>query len=141
MSTFSIENDVPSEIISLLHPSYVQYGLPKLLSHLFTACRTIGDVMRDGGYSSATVGSTNSFGDVQLDVDLKTDAVVFDELKKSGLVKIAASEENPIEIDCGALGEAFSVAFDPLDGSSIIEPNFAVGTIIGVWKGNQLLNR
>ena len=28
------------------------------------------------------------------------------------------------------------MAFDPLDGSSIFKSNFAVGTIIGIWKGN-----
>ena len=49
-------------------------------------------------------------------------------LRESGLVKIAASEENPIETDCGGTG--FSVAFDPLDGSSIVDANFSVGTIV-----------
>ena len=35
-------------------------------------------------------------------------------------------------------GEGYSVAFDPLDGSSIIDTNFAVGTIFGIWPGNKL---
>mmetsp|Transcript_43848 Transcript_43848/g.137761 ORF Transcript_43848/g.137761 Transcript_43848/m.137761 type:complete len:226 (-) Transcript_43848:243-920(-) len=35
-------------------------------------------------------------------------------------------------------GEGYSVAFDPLDGSSIIDTNFAVGTIFGVWPGSKL---
>eukprot|EP00968_Pinguiococcus_pyrenoidosus_P000799 scaffold47_cov258-Pinguiococcus_pyrenoidosus.AAC.126 len=35
-------------------------------------------------------------------------------------------------------GEGYSVAFDPLDGSSIIDTNFAVGTIFGVWPGAKL---
>jgi sedoheptulose-bisphosphatase len=43
-------------------------------------------------------------------------------------------------VDCGA-SEGYSVAFDPLDGSSIIDANFAVGTICGVWPGHGLLNR
>jgi sedoheptulose-bisphosphatase len=30
------------------------------------------------------------------------------------------------------------VAFDPLDGSSIVDTNFAVGTIFGVWPGDKL---
>ena len=54
---------------------------------------------------------------------------------------VAASEENPIEIECGGTGTGFSVAFDPLDGSSIIDANFAVGTIVGVWPGRGLLGR
>ena len=33
------------------------------------------------------------------------------------------------------------VAFDPLDGSSIVGANFAVGSIFGVWPGDQLLGQ
>ncbi len=55
-----------------------------------------------------------------------------DHLRKSELVHLASSEENPIEIECGHAGTSngFSVAFDPLDGSSIVDANFAVGTIM-----------
>ena len=35
-------------------------------------------------------------------------------------------------------GKGYSVAFEPLEGSSVIDTNFAVGTIWGVWPGNQL---
>jgi Fructose-1-6-bisphosphatase, N-terminal domain len=34
--------------------------------------------------------------------------------------------------------QGFSVAFDPLDGSSIVDTNFTVGTIFGVWPGDKL---
>jgi len=37
------------------------------------------------------------------------------------------------------VGEGFSVAFDPLDGSSIVDTNFTVGTIFGVWPGDKLI--
>lgn len=127
--------------------------------------------------------------------------VIFDCLKRSGVVHVAASEENPTEINCeyqnnldqknvdqnnmmsssirdiaymdesnqrnsiniienvasirnptapeefrtsigtGTEAEGYSVAFDPLDGSSIVDANFAVGTIMGIWPGNGLLNR
>ena len=30
------------------------------------------------------------------------------------------------------------MAFDPLDGSSIVDTNFTVGTIFGVWPGEKL---
>ena len=54
--------------------------------------------------------------------------VVFNCLKESKVVNVAASEENPIETPCG--GKGFSVAFDPLDGSSIVDANLTVGTIV-----------
>ncbi len=50
--------------------------------------------------------------------------------------KWACSEEVPEPVDMG--GEGFSVAFDPLDGSSIVDTNFAVGTILGIWPGDKL---
>ena len=31
------------------------------------------------------------------------------------------------------------VAFDPLDGSSVIDTNFAVGTTWGAWPGDRLV--
>jgi sedoheptulose-bisphosphatase len=97
--------------------------------------------MRDGQYQSSALGSTNAFGDHQLHVDVMTDELLFNALKSSSLVHVAASEENPIEIECGGIGSGFSVAFDPLDGSSIIDANFAVGTILGIWPGRGLLGR
>lgn len=135
-------NALPAELSSLIKETASEnVGLSNLLSQLLRACRTIGTVMRNGGYSSTAVGSQNVFGDNQLDVDVKTDAVMFEAMKDSGVVHVAASEENPVEIDCGGVGDGYSVAFDPLDGSSIIDANFAVGTICGVWPGRGLVGR
>ena len=33
------------------------------------------------------------------------------------------------------------MAFDPLDGSSIVDASFAVGAIFGIWEGPGLLGR
>jgi sedoheptulose-bisphosphatase len=116
-----------NEIISL--------GLPRLLSFILTACDIIGFNLRNSEYSSVEIGSVNSFGDSQLDVDVKCDDLIFRTLKLSKLVAFASSEENPVEIVCD--GDGFCVSFDPLDGSSIIDANFAVGSIFGIWKGNE----
>lgn len=51
-------------------------------------------------------------------------------------MKFACSEEVPEPVDLQ--GDGFSVAFDPLDGSSIVDTNFTVGTIFGIWPGNKL---
>lgn len=130
---------LPCEIDSLISNEAKSAGLDKLLCYLLTACKIIGSKLRDGSYTSKAVGSMNDFGDAQLDIDMKADAVMFECLRESKLVGIASSEENPKELDCSGTG--FSVAFDPLDGSSVIDANFAVGTIIGVWPGHGLLNR
>jgi sedoheptulose-bisphosphatase len=78
----------------------------------------------------------NEFGDEQLAIDLLANNVIFQNLKDCGAVATASSEETPIEDPMFGLG--YSVAFDPLDGSSIIDTNFAVGTIWGVWPGTKL---
>jgi sedoheptulose-bisphosphatase len=36
-------------------------------------------------------------------------------------------------------GKGYSVCFDPLDGSSIVDNYFSVGTIFGVWPGNKIV--
>ena len=88
--------------------------------------------------SCKRVGSTNASGDDQLEIDTISDAIVFDALAKCGKVSAAASEETP-EKNLG--GSGYSVAFDPLDGSSVVDANFAVGFIFGVWPGDKLVGR
>ena len=50
-----------------------------------------------------------------------------------------ASEETPNETHVG--NGPFSLACDPLDGSSIIDANFSVGSVYGIWPGTTLLGR
>lgn len=45
----------------------------------------------------------------------------------------------PQHLPCCISGSGFSVAFDPLDGSSVVDTNFSVGTIFGVWPGDKLI--
>ena len=57
-------------------------------------------------------------------------------MRAQGVVRYACSEEVPEPVDLQ--GDGFSVAFDPLDGSSIVDTNFTLGTIFGVWPGDKL---
>ena len=41
----------------------------------------------------------------------------------------------------GSEGGIYSVFFDPLDGSSLFDVNFSVGTIIGIYKGANVMGR
>lgn len=134
----SIDN-VPEEVLGLLNSATVEIGFVKLLENILVASRDIGENLRNCAFSANIIGTTNEFGDNQLDVDVKADAVLFEAMRKSGVVAVASSEEMPHEISCGGMG--YSVAFDPLDGSSVIDANFAVGTILGIWPGDSLLNR
>merc|ERR1712060_599747 len=77
-------------------------------------------------------GSSNTFGDQQLSVDVIADEIMWNACKASKTVKFGASEEEP-EVKLTNPDGEFTVCWDPLDGSSIVDNNWAVGTMIGIW--------
>lgn len=91
----------------------------------------------------ALAGTANTFGDDQLNVDVEAEDILRQTLAaRCASVVAASSEEDPVEKPVHAAApppvegaERYAVAFDPLDGSSIIAPNWTVGTILGVWDG------
>ena len=92
-------------------------------------------------------GTQNQSGDDQLHLDIDCDNAAFHAIRESGVFAIAASEETPQETNVKAASttltdeQLFSVGFDPLDGSSIIDANFSVGSIFGIWPGKGVLHR
>lgn len=54
------------------------------------------------------------------------------------MVHAAISEESPEKTILNEDGE-YIVTFDPIDGSSVIDSNFAVGSVYGIWKCKDLL--
>lgn len=85
-------------------------------------------------------GSQNASGDDQLQLDIQCDDAVFRAVRASGVYATVASEETPQETTINEQG-TFSLGFDPLDGSSIIDANFSVGSIYGIWPGSNLVGR
>lgn len=93
--------------------------------------------------TTAHSNSDNAFGDHQLNVDIDTDKLVFDTLKQNPHIATASSEETPKPITLHPStpsAPAYSVTFDPLDGSSIIDANITVGSIYAVFKGSEITN-
>ena len=110
-------------------PTYLSSAPPNLAKAILAfaeAVKRIDGKIRTAETSEA--GSQNTFGEEQLKLDVLADRIVFEELKKSEVVAIAASEEQSEEIELSNEGE-FSAAFDPLDGSSLVDVNLAVGTM------------
>ena len=101
-----------------------------VILEMLDACADITEALRS---ALVTVeGSANTFGDAQLSVDVIADELMWETCKKSKVVAYGASEEEPEIKKCNPDGE-FTVCWDPLDGSSIVDNNWAVGTMIGVW--------
>jgi len=76
---------------------------------------------------------TNPSGEDQIDADVWADHLFFDELSSLDCIGAYVSEEREDATDCG---EGYSVAIDPLDGSSNLASNNPVGTIIGVYDAD-----
>jgi fructose-1,6-bisphosphatase I len=84
----------------------------------------------ESGYSEFT----NDTGDRQLKLDILSDEIIERELSKSRLIKSIISEEKEGEVELNSNGE-FTICYDPLDGSSIVEFNLSVGSIFGIYRG------
>lgn len=76
----------------------------------------------------------NISGDKQLKLDIKADKVIAQILLNLDCIQGICSEEKE-EAMYKESGEYF-VAYDPLDGSSIIDSNLSVGSIFGIYQGS-----
>ncbi len=74
----------------------------------------------------------NSSGDTPIKADLALDKFLEENFLSLENVKSVFSEEKetPVTKENGS----YLIAYDPLDGSSVMEANFLVGTIIGVYE-------
>ena len=75
----------------------------------------------------------NSTGDTQLKLDIASDEIIERIFKQIANVKAIVSEEQENIIDLNPNGE-YLIAYDPLDGSSLVDVNLSVGSIYGIYK-------
>ncbi|MDQ1277321.1 MAG: fructose,6-bisphosphatase [Thermodesulfobacteriota bacterium] len=105
--------------------------------------RLIWQIAVTGKYISAKIhesnrklaGFKNIFGEEQLALDKSSDAILKNQLQFSGFVREYASEEQDQIVQIGKGEEKYFVTADPLDGSSLVDTNLAIGTIIGIHNG------
>ncbi|MDO8454344.1 MAG: class 1 fructose-bisphosphatase [Sulfurimonas sp.] len=84
---------------------------------------------KDIGYSQ----KENSSGETQLQLDIQCDLIIEEELSKVPSVHTIASEEKEHEVLIRKDGKYF-IAYDPLDGSSLVDVNLSVGSIFGIYE-------
>ncbi|OTA92930.1 hypothetical protein M434DRAFT_31410 [Hypoxylon sp. CO27-5] len=145
MADLSWKRHLQSAISLQEYKGLVESVLPILIECI----SDIGTALRRS-HNVSQAGSSNAFGDDQLNVDVLAENSIRSAISRCPLVVTASSEEDPIERDVQThqgrqadvtLNEHYTIAFDPLDGSSIIAPNWTVGTIIGIWQGKTALNQ
>lgn len=109
--------------------------LVKILDDLIEAVKRISVVVRTADTGMA--GTKNVYGEEQIALDILSNNIMLAELKKNVYIGVVASEEMDGEVKFGD-GE-YAVAFDPLDGSSLVDVNFSVGTIAGIYKAKSFI--
>ena len=129
--TDAVAKDSYETLGEVLEAKCADPELRSVLGTMFDGCGTITEALRK---ELVTVAEKQEsvFGDVQLGVDVLADDLMWDICKTEPLIKEGASEEEPEVREMHADGK-FCVCWDPLDGSSIVDNNWAVGTILGIW--------
>jgi len=82
----------------------------------------------DLGYSEGQ----NSSGEDQLKLDVKSDKIIEHRFESVSLVKQLISEEKEEIMPLHENGR-YTICYDPLDGSSLVDVNLSVGSIFGIY--------
>lgn len=116
----------------------IEDNLIHLICEIAEASKYVINAVRTGDLGVA--GTSNLYGEEQLALDVLSDRIIRKRLIHSRVVCSIASEEMDEIYQAQANAEGlYSVAYDPLDGSSLVDVNLAVGTIVSIFKGCDLL--
>jgi len=111
--------------------------LTLLLTAIQTTCKSIAFNVRRATLLNliGAAGTANVQGEDQKKLDIISNDIMVDALKKCGKTAVLISEEidDPIIVEEKSRGR-YCVVFDPLDGSSNIDAGVNIGTIFGVYR-------
>jgi fructose-1,6-bisphosphatase I len=118
---------------SFLIAHATELDLSSVVKDIVASCVDIAHTLSRSTIEGLTgaVAQVNSSGETQKQLDLLSNQILKDKLALNKSVKYIASEEED-NVVCAAPKGKFAVAFDPLDGSTNIDVNGAVGTIFSV---------
>ncbi len=117
----------------------IDAGLYSVLTDIAFCVKEISDSLDTGNTGYA--GGENVFGEKQIKMDVLANQILVSRLNENADVSFIASEELESPYEADVSGGGYSVCFDPLDGSSLVEANLAVGTIVGLYKGQGVIGR
>lgn len=143
----------PKDMISLsqfliegqLKIPYATGDFTALMSHLVYAVKIVSREVRKAGLLENFLGATedtNVQGETQMKLDQYADTLITNALKISGHLCVMASEESDgiIQIPKEYRIGKYTLAFDPLDGSSNIDTNVSIGTIFSIHLRKSPIN-
>ena len=104
--------------------------MTEIIENIKTIAIEIGEAIKTK--DTGKVETTNASGDIQVKLDVISDEIVEKYLLATSSVKeiISEEKEKPVTKNEGK----YLIAYDPLDGSSLIDVNLSVGTIFGIYE-------
>ncbi len=117
----------------------IEMGLASIIYEVGVASKYVNHAMRTGDLGLA--GTSNLYGEDQLALDVLADEIIKDRLDHTGRVRRIISEEQSeiIIFDREKRSGGYAVCYDPLDGSSLVDVNLSVGTIVAIYAGEDPL--
>ena len=110
----------------------IEVDLRRLIWQIAVTGKYISSKIQESNRKLA--GQENIYGEEQLALDRSSDEIIKRQLEFSGFVSQYASEERESIIQVGTGHDKYIVTADPLDGSSLVNTNLAIGTIIGIHR-------
>jgi fructose-1,6-bisphosphatase I len=107
--------------------------ISEIIKGIEEASIKIKKIIENGDDSKST--NINSTGDTQLKLDIQSDEIIEEIFYKIPSIRKIVSEEQDEIKNLNENGE-FLVAYDPLDGSSLVDVNLSVGSIYGIYKND-----
>lgn len=124
---------------SHLYDLGVSHDLRHLINDIARAGKYVHNAIRTTDLGLA--GSSNQFGEDQLKLDVLSNNIIKEHLNESHLVHSFASEEEAA-LSCLQKEGKYTVVYDPLDGSSLVDANLAIGSIFGIYeKADDLMGK
>lgn len=112
--------------------------LSAIVLDVATACRQIAEAVRTGALGKGTepASTFNSQGERQAPLDVVANDIFVRTNETSGRVAAMVSEEMEAPVSVGSDGgkAKYLLVFDPLDGSSNIDVNVAIGSIFSILR-------
>ncbi len=127
--------------ITELAKNPVEKNIFSLLENLIQAAQEIFLTLQNLKGEEELHGEKNKFGEHQLKIDILADKIIQRHLHRSPLVKSFFSEEFPHISETKHQEASLLVGYDPLDGSSLVGNNLSLGSIFGIWQGDNIIGK
>lgn len=126
-------------LFDLLKEAEVPMSLRQCIVAITHSVEEIAETIRTA--STGKEGTKNVYGEEQLALDVLSDRLVAEHLEDSGVVSGYASEEREGMTTLNNGEGQYTVVSDPLDGSSLVDVNMAVGSIFGIYPKGDIVGR